>query len=73
MQTCKICKLLQCACADLCFAIKQRNGNSFYIFQRVKTLAVDNLDYLLHKTNWLFNDFFDLAVLKGDQRTSHLH
>ena len=55
---CNIYKLLQCACADLC-PVKWRNGNSFYLFQKVEILDVDTLDYILPETNRLFKDLFN--------------
>ena len=54
----KICKVLLRACADRC-PVKWRNGNSFYLFQKVEILDVVTLDYLLPETNRIFKDSFD--------------
>ena len=68
----KICKFFLCACADLHF-VKWRNGNSFYWLQKAEILVVVTLDCLLPEPNQLLKDLSDLAVLKGQQRNSHLH
>ena len=52
------CELLQCACTDLC-SFKWRNGNSFYLPEKIEILGVVTSDCPLPDTNRLFKDLFD--------------